>query len=73
VKKGLRIFEVPSLTCKAPGTKDKAPSIPGRLKIVLTIPMLRLKSMFFFGVIARSMGLPVSIGLYVLRDWLFWR
>jgi glycosyltransferase (TIGR04182 family) len=77
VKKGLRIFEVPITYMPRPaGTRTKLHPFRDGLKIVLTIfRMAKTENpMFFFGVIGSFFGAAgFLIGLYVVRDWLFWR
>ena len=77
VKKGLRIFEVPITYMPRPaGTRTKLHPFRDGLKIVITIfRMAKTENpMFFFGVIGSFFGAAgFLIGLYVVRDWLFWR
>ena len=77
VKKGLRIIEVPITYMSRPaGTKTKLHPFRDGLKIILTIfRMAKTENpMFFFGVIGSFFGAAgFLIGLYVVKDWLFWR
>jgi dolichol-phosphate mannosyltransferase len=77
VKRGLRIFEVPITYMPRPaGTKTKLHPFRDGMKIVLTIfRMAKTENpMFFFGLIGSFFGAAgFLIGLYVVRDWLFWR
>ena len=77
VKKGLRIFEVPITYMPRPaGTRTKLHPFRDGLKIVLTIfRMAKTENpMFFFGLIGSFFGAAgFLMGLYVVRDWIFWR
>ena len=77
VKKGLRIIEVPITYRPRPaGTKTKLHPFRDGLKIILTIfRMARTENpMFYFGLIGSFFGLVgFLIGIFVARDWLFWR
>ncbi|MDD4160861.1 MAG: S-layer glycoprotein N-glycosyltransferase AglJ [Methanothrix sp.] len=77
VKKGLRIIEVPITYMPRPvGTKTKLHPFRDGLKIILTIfRMAKTENpMFYFGLIGSFFGLAgFLIGLFVARDWLYWR
>jgi dolichol-phosphate mannosyltransferase len=77
VKKGLRIIEVPITYMPRPaGTKTKLHPFRDGLKIILTIfRMAKTENpMFYFGLIGSLFGLAgFLIGLFVARDWLYWR
>jgi dolichol-phosphate hexosyltransferase len=77
VKKGLRIIEVPvAYLPRTQGTKTKLNPFWDGLKIILTIfRMAKTENpMFFFGLIGSLFAVAgFLIGLYVARDWFFWR
>ncbi|MDM7935472.1 MAG: S-layer glycoprotein N-glycosyltransferase AglJ [Methanothrix sp.] len=77
VKKGLKIVEVPiTYMPRAAGTRTKLNPFRDGLRIVLTIfRMAKTENpMFFFGLIGSLFGAAgFIIGLYVLRDWIYWR
>ncbi len=77
VKKGLRIIEVPITYMPRPaGTKTKLHPFRDGLKIILTIfRMAKTENpMFYFGLFGSLFGLAgFLIGLFVARDWLYWR
>ena len=77
VKKGLRIIEVPiSYRPRSAGTKTKLHPFRDGLKIILTIfRMAKTENpMFYFGLIGSFFAAAgFAIGLYVARDWLYYR
>jgi len=77
VKKGLRIVEVPiSYRPRSAGTKTKLHPFRDGLKIILTIfRMAKTENpMFYFGLIGSFFAAAgFLIGLYVARDWLYYR
>jgi glycosyltransferase (TIGR04182 family) len=77
VKKGLRMYEVPiTYMPRTAGAATKLHPFRDGLKIVLTIfRMAKTENpMFFFGLIGSLFGFAgFLMGLYVVRDWIFWR
>ena len=77
VKKGLRIVEVPiTYRPRSAGTKTKLHPFRDGLKIILTIfRMAKTENpMFYFGLIGSFFAAAgFLIGLYVARDWLYYR
>jgi dolichol-phosphate mannosyltransferase len=77
VKKGLRIIEIPITYRPRPkGTKTKLHPFRDGLKIILTIfRMAKTENpMFYFGLFGSIFGAAgFLIGLFVARDWLYWR
>ncbi len=77
VKKGLRIIEVPiTYMPRLAGAKTKLHPFRDGLKIILTIfRMAKTENpMFYFGLFGSLFGLAGFLtGLYVARDWLYWR
>ncbi|MGV8175175.1 MAG: S-layer glycoprotein N-glycosyltransferase AglJ, partial [Methanothrix sp.] len=73
----LRIIELPiTYRPRTAGTKTKLHPFRDGLKIILTIfRMAKTENpMFYFGLIGSLFaGAGFFIGLYVARDWLYWR